>query len=152
MNTYLKVVAVLVLIFLDAFFYFNRTALAPTITESGIKGCYVAHLAKDVYSLKISSQDGDMVEGTLVFKNFEKDSSSGTFKGTYANEILLGDYSFQSEGTYSVMQVVFKKSGNAFVRGYGETTEGGTRFADVNKLTYDQSYVFEPVAECATSL
>ena len=29
----------------------------------------------------------------------------------YKNGILLGDYSFQSEGTNSVMQVIFKKLG-----------------------------------------
>src|SRR5689334_4035499 len=85
------------------------------LSQASIKGCYVATIGKDVYTLNILSQNGEKVEGTLSFKNFEKDSSSGTFKGTYKDGILLGDYSFTSEGMDSVMQVIFKKFGDDFM-------------------------------------
>jgi len=107
--------------------------------EVSIAGCYAVVFNKDVYTLNVGSQSGENFSGTLAFKNFEKDSSSGTFVGTYKNGILLGDYSFQSEGMYSVMQVIFKKTGDDFIRGYGETTEGGIRFADTSNVTYDSS-------------
>jgi len=104
-----------------------------------IVGCYAVVFNKDVYTLNIQSQSGENFSGTLAFKNWEKDSSSGTFVGTYKDEILLGDYSFQSEGTYSVMQVIFKKTGDDFIRGYGEVKNEGTRFVDTNNITYDSS-------------
>jgi hypothetical protein len=116
----------------------------PAITvEKSVVGCYEAHLGKDLYSLAILSQQGETFEGTLRFKNFEKDSSSGTFKGTYKDGILLGDYSFQSEGMDSVMQVIFKSSGDGFIRGYGDMNATGDRFANLNGITYDSSAVFK---------
>lgn len=108
-------------------------------TEGSILGCYRIRSEKDVYTLSIFEQEESDVEGTLEFDNFEKDSSSGTFEGTYENEILLGDYAFQSEGTNSVIQVTFKKSGEDFIRGYGPLNTDGTRFTDLSKVTYDSS-------------
>ncbi|MFA6076712.1 MAG: hypothetical protein WC735_01410 [Candidatus Paceibacterota bacterium] len=155
MKNNLKIImVVLVLTIVGIFIYYYKTKPTPIneevpiVTEDSIKGCYVAKLAKDIYTLTISSQSGESFEGKLSFKNFEKDSSSGTYKGTYKDGILLGNYSFQSEGMFSVMQVIFKKSGNGFVRGYGDTIQGGTRFVDINKITYDLSYVFETSTEC----
>lgn len=120
-------------------------------TES-VLGCYVATLSKDVYSLKISSQDEEKVSGTLVFKNFQKDSSQGTFSGTYKDGILFGNYNFRSEGTDSVMQIVFKKSGDDFIRGYGDFNEDATQFSDLGKVNYDPNQTFKKSATCATSL
>lgn len=164
MKNYIKIIFVIVVVIVvGGFVYYNKTKpvsvspspQTPIVVTDSIVGCYVATLGKDVYSLKIIAQQGELFEGTLVFKNFEKDSSSGTFKGTYKGGILLGDYSFQSEGTNSLMQVIFKKSGDDFVRGYGDVTADGTRFADLNTINYDSSYshVFKfSGGECATPL
>lgn len=115
-----------------------------------IEGCYVATLAKDVYTLTVLDQSGGTFSGNLSFKNFEKDSSSGTYNGTYADGILLGEYAFQSEGMDSVMQVIFKKTGESFVRGYGDVDETGTRFTSLSDITYDTNAVFVKTDEnCA---
>ena len=37
------------------------------------------------------------------------------------------------------MQVIFKKTGDDFIRGYGEVKNEGTRFVDTNNITYDSS-------------
>ncbi|OGI63485.1 hypothetical protein A2914_01530 [Candidatus Nomurabacteria bacterium RIFCSPLOWO2_01_FULL_41_21] len=154
-NNLKVIIAVIVLVIIIAFIYANKVKttfpipsrnipvpVIPVVMEDSITGCYVATLGKDVYTLTILSQVGETFKGTLLFKNFEKDSSSGTFVGTYKDGILLGDYSFQSEGTNSIMQVIFKKEGNSFVRGYGEVKDGGARFSDLNNITYDSSTVF----------
>ena len=122
--------------------------LTESPQASSIKGCYVATLSKDVYTLNVQSQIGDQISGTLAFKNFQKDSSSGTFEGTYQNGILFGNYSFMSEGMNSVLQVAFKKVGDNFVRGFGDMDTTGARFADVANLTYDEQQVFKPTADC----
>lgn len=107
-----------------------------------VTGCYVATLGQDVYSLNIVEQKAPAVSGTLVFNNYEKDSSSGTFTGTYDNGILLGMYSFFSEGMDSVMQVIFQQTEEGFQRGFGPMDETGTQFADLNDITYDNQYEF----------
>ncbi|MEJ0001892.1 MAG: hypothetical protein WDN09_01770 [bacterium] len=77
---------VIIAIILIAWFSFyhkkaDEQAVLPPAPES-ITGCYVAHLAQDVYTLHVNSQDLDMFSGTLAYDNFEKDSSHGTFSGT----------------------------------------------------------------------
>lgn len=112
------------------------------VSQDSIEGCYVATLAKDVYSLGILSKENDKVSGTLMFDNFEKDSSSGTFEGTYRDGILFGNYSFQSEGMNSIMEVIFKKTENGFQRGFGPVDAEGTAFTDISQITYDNQYEF----------
>lgn len=108
---------VIVLIVVAGFIsYFNQTT-------SPILGCYVHILAKDVYTLKINSLDDNNFAGNLQFKNFQKDSSKGTYVGTFINNILKGEYAFQSEGMDSVTQVQFQKVGDNFIRGIDQ--EGG---------------------------
>lgn len=144
---------IILIIIVGALFYFqkskdmNSNGETPVVSESSIEGCYVATLAKDVYTLTIVSENEGTFAGSLSFKNFEKDSSSGTYNGTYKDGVLLGDYSFQSEGMNSVMQVIFKKEGEAFVRGFGEVNETGERFVDLENITYDNSYKFEASTE-----
>jgi hypothetical protein len=104
-----------------------------------IVGCYVSRTGRDVYTLNIAEQKGEEVYGKLSFKNFEKDSSSGTFDGVYKDGVLLGEYAFQSEGTDSVMEVAFQRSGQDFVRGYGEVNSEGNKFIDPSALNYDAS-------------
>lgn len=106
-------------------------------TESPILGCYVAQNGKDIYNLNIQNQDAQNINGTLSFKNFEKDSSKGSFNGTYKDSILFGNYAFSSEGMDSMMQVVFKKEGDNFIRGYGPVDSEGTHFTDLSKVTYE---------------
>lgn len=117
------VVAVLIAIY----FIWRNESVAPTVAVEDIRGCYVSEIGKDVYTLKVTKQKGEQFEGTLQFKNFEKDSSSGTYSGTYTNEILSGEYAFQSEGLDSVITTQFKKEGTQFVRGI-EQEEGGVLF------------------------
>ena len=139
---------ILVLIIIGTFIYFYKIN-----QKNSIKGCYVAHLAKDVYTLEITSQQGDSFQGTLDINNYEKDSSTGTLKGTYNNGILLADYTFLSEGIISVGPVIFKKSGNAFIRGYGPTNEAGDSFPDINNIKFDSSVVYNLSKEgCSTSI
>ena len=138
----LKIIVIIIIIGFISVFTFKwsqKDTTPPSEQASSVKGCYVATIGKDIYTLKITSQQGEKFEGSLSFKNFQKDSSSGTYSGTYKDGILLGDYSFQSEGMNSVMQVIFKKSGEDFIRGYGTLNSEGTRFADLNNITYDSA-------------
>ena len=50
------------------------------------------------------------------------------------------------------MQVIFKKIGNDFVRGYGKPDDAtGTRFVDLTKINFDTSVVYKfSKNECKT--
>lgn len=135
------VLSVLIVITTSSFVYYKTTSV------ESIKGCYVAYLARDVYSLTILTQLDNQIEGELRINNFEKDSSFGTIRGTYKNGILTADYTFMSEGVESVGPVIFKKTGDAFLRGYGETNAAGDSFADINKVIFDSSVVYAPTTE-----
>ena len=148
-NPFKITIAILVVIIVSASVFYLKEKSAPFIepppiaVEKSVVGCYEAQLGKDLYSLAILSQVGETFEGTLRFKNYQKDSSSGPYIGTYIDGILFGEYSFQSEGMDSLIQVIFKKSGDGFIRGYGDMNASGDRFANLNNITYDSSVVFK---------
>ena len=156
-NIFKIIVGLLVIAILGLLLYFtlgkvSEEGIAPVVvTQDEVIGCYVARLAKDVYTLNIESENSGVVSGMLAFNNFEKDSSSGPFVGTYKDGILLGEYSFDSEGMHSEMQVVFKKVGDTFVRGYGIATtdeDGKSIFQDLDAITYDPSSTFVKNQNC----
>lgn len=126
----------------------TNTPTPPTPTAS-IVGCYVATLSKDVYTLQIATQKNGVVTGMLAFNNFEKDSSSGSFTGTYDGQILRGNYSFDSEGMHSDREVVFKKVGTDFVEGFGPTKMvDGKEVLDSANITYDPKSTFKKTDGC----
>jgi hypothetical protein len=123
----------------------------PIVKSEDIKGCYVSKLSKDVYVLSIDSEKDGIVSGKLAFNNYEKDSSSGAFTGTYKDGILLANYVFASEGMNSEVQVIFKKEGEKFVRGFGVTSmtmEGIEYFEDLTKINYDPNSTFIKSNDC----
>lgn len=136
---------ILALVILGIILIIARKPKDSPVTEIGnIVGCYVLRIEKNVYTLNIQSQNNSSVSGTLEYDNFQFDDSSGTFVGTYENNILLGYYSFTSEGMDSVTQHIFKRSGNDFIQGSGEYTTVNNRevFSDPSAITWDQNRIF----------
>lgn len=137
MKKYINIALVILVIIAVGIYSKNKGNVEP------VTGCYVASLKNDVYILNIDNQNNEKVSGFLTFNNFEKDSSSGSIAGVYKDGILLAIYTFESEGTTSVMQVIFKKSENNFVRGYGDMSTTTNEFIDFNAVTYDASTEFK---------
>ncbi len=123
------------------------------VVSSSIKGCYVAHLSKDVYTLIIRSENGEAVSGVISYNNYQKDSSSGSIKGIFANDILLADYVFDSEGMKSNRQVIFKRVGDSFIQGFGnvKTVDGKEVFDNISNVTYDSKSTFVKSEDCKES-
>ncbi|MEO5635131.1 MAG: hypothetical protein ABIS26_02290 [Candidatus Paceibacterota bacterium] len=155
-------IIIIVILLAGSFWYFTQYR-APAVTvnppdntdkippsDQSILGCYVAKLSKDVYTLKIESEKNNNVSGMLAFNNYQKDSSAGTFTGTYEGDILLGNYSFDSEGMHSDRQVIWKKVGNNFVEGFSaiKMVNGKEVFEDVSQVTYDPKSTFIQSPNC----
>lgn len=104
--------------------------------EQPTTACYSFEEKGSSVSLQMEITGKD-VTGTMVYALAEKDKNTGTFKGTLNNDILIADYTFQSEGVESTRQVAFEVRGDKLIEGYGEMNEDGTSFKDVNQLKFN---------------
>ncbi|MCS3797137.1 hypothetical protein [Niastella sp. OAS944] len=109
--------------------------------------CYQYASQGDTVSLKLVHL-GDSYSGSLVYLFKEKDRNMGTIQGVMRGDILVADYTFNSEGTKSIRQVAFKKVGNTYVEGYGESVEenGAMKFKDITSLNFGSSIVLQEIA------
>ncbi|RYD99967.1 MAG: hypothetical protein EOP50_04035 [Sphingobacteriales bacterium] len=114
----------------------NSSAAPDRNTTSG-EQCYRQVLGRDTFTLRVRVTGGK-ADGTLVFDNYEKDSSHGTVTGTEQKGVLQLWYRFRSEGMESVQQVYFKRDGNAVLRAVGPVdVKGDTAlFRDPSAVTY----------------
>ena len=71
---------------------------------------------------------GDSVTGKLDYLFAEKDQSRGFISGVLKGDILKADYTYQSEGAKSVMEVIFKVEGDKIVQGHGPMGEYKGKF------------------------
>jgi len=108
--------------------------------------CYQYATATDTITLKMVNMGGT-IGGALIYKLKEKDMNAGTIHGTLRGDILVADYTFKSEGTQSTRQVAFKKTGDVFIEGYGETTNvnGVEQFKNVDSIVYSSSMKLQEI-------
>ncbi|CAN5840198.1 hypothetical protein BH11BAC7_BH11BAC7_00990 [soil metagenome] len=118
------------------------TTIVSTTTQ-----CYRYINNKDTVILKILETNG-AIGGTLMYNFFEKDKNTGTFKGEMKGNLLIAQYTFMSEGMESVRAVAFKKSGENFIEGYGESEEknGKDVFKNTDSLNFSNSILLSPHA------
>lgn len=108
--------------------------------------CYSFEENGSSVSLQMETTGKD-VAGTMVYALAEKDKNTGTFKGTINNDILIADYTFQSEGVESTRQIAFELKDGQLIEGYGEMNEDGTKFKDVAQIKFDSTMPLSKV-EC----
>lgn len=103
-------------------------------------GCYKYTSAKDTVLLQME-QMNDEVAGTLSYNYFEKDKNDGTFEGQMIGDTLYADYTFSSEGSVSVREVMFVKKDNKLIEGFGEVEEvnGKMKFKENTKFTLNDN-------------
>lgn len=122
----------------------KETPQAPTPVSEVAKPegpkttCYSFEANNNSVSLQMETT-GNEVTGSMVYSLAEKDKNTGTFKGTINNNILIADYTFQSEGVESTRQIAFEIKGDQLIEGFGGMNEDGTRFKDVAQLKFDST-------------
>src|SRR6478672_6051619 len=119
----------------------NPPAPEKNLPKINSTNCYRYITNKDTVILKTTDANG-MVSGTLFYNLYQKDKNSGTIQGKMKGDLLIADYSFNSEGVTSVRQVAFKKTGNTFIEGYGESVEenGKMNFKNADSLDFSHSF------------
>lgn len=98
-------------------------------------GCYVFNDGKNNVSFEII-ENSSKIKGNLTYAFAEKDKNSGSFSGKLTDGILIGKYTFESEGKESVREVAFKVEGDKLIEGYGDLNEDGTAFKDATNLNF----------------
>lgn len=106
--------------------------------------CYTFAAKKDTALLHINVTE-DIVSGDLEYHFFEKDSNKGTIKGKMIGDTLIADYTFASEGTTSVREIVMIKKDNGFIEGFGDVKEldQKTSFLNRAKLNFKNGLTFK---------
>jgi hypothetical protein len=119
------------------------TAAAPIV----LTGCYQMTLKRDSATLDLTIQD-TTVTGKLNYIFYQKDYNKGTIKGVLRNDIIYADYTFESEGSTSVREVIFKVEEDTLVPAYGELTQKDNKIIFSNKedLHFNDRHPFIKVA------
>ena len=86
-------------------FVFSVVLPIVTGTNAKLASCYQGVVGNSNSLIQISSQSNSEVSGTLIFQNYEKDSSYGDFIGEYVDNKLIATFTFQSEGTLSLIHI-----------------------------------------------
>ena len=112
---------------------FLFSLLLPRIFPSNpqLFACYHAQVGSSNALLEIKEQNGEKTSGSLIFQNYEKDSSYGDFTGVYADKKLTISYTFKSEGVESTRPIIFEQS---------------------NNVLKAEGFAFEPIKDCSSVL
>ena len=120
----------------------DSLAKSPDTTAMESKVCYISLKNRDTVSLSLN-QVQDAVTGELSYNLFEKDKNTGTVAGIIKGDTISLEYSFLSEGTSSVRQVIFLKKGDQLIEGYGPSEEknGKTIFKDSTTVKFGEGII-----------
>ncbi|RYG73773.1 hypothetical protein EON80_03005 [bacterium] len=119
---------------------------APKIPVSETKitakpKCYEWRAGNSIATAKINIKN-DSVNGTLNYLFEEKDNSRGSIAGVLHGDTIIADYTYTSEGKWSVMEVIFLLQGDKLIQGHGDMQVKGNRIVYVNpgKLNFKTAF------------
>lgn len=117
-----------------------ETKPSPTLET----GCYEYKDDGNTIKMEITESNKKVI-GNLNISYAEKDANYGKFIGIIDGDKLIGVYTFSSEGKESSREKFFLVKDNQLIEGYGELTENGTEFKDVNNLSYTSTMPLKKV-------
>lgn len=124
----------------------TQTINASEITIEEIPQlCYFDDVKNDSVYLKISDNLGT-ITGKLIYKNAQKDSSSGDVMGFMSGDTLKLDYMFSAEGTTSTREIWFLKKNDKLMEGIGEQDAEG-RYLSAKQVLFEGGHTMQP-ADC----
>jgi hypothetical protein len=130
----------------------SEAAVAETPSAStdstANKFCYARYENQDTVLLNLVFLDS-LVTGDLSYRLHEKDKNNGKIRGVLKGDTIFADYTFLSEGTSSVREIVFLRKDNEIVEGFGEVEEhdGKMKFKKGAAIEFGGSMVLKAI-EC----
>lgn len=109
--------------------------------------CYAYQNGGDTIEVHMTQQANGAVKGYMLFQLKEKDKNEGTFTGEIKKNLVLAEYTFQSEGKTSIRQIAFQQSDSTLKEGYGEVfqQDGQQKFKNPEQLEFQHSMVLKKV-------
>ena len=89
------IISLLILIIFILIFFLPRL----TSNNTDLMSCYHGKVGDSNSLLKVTNQSNSLITGELIFQNYQKDSSYGSFSGQFKDDQLTIDFRFTSEGT-----------------------------------------------------
>ncbi|MDD5547319.1 MAG: hypothetical protein PHN74_00205 [Candidatus Pacebacteria bacterium] len=74
------------------------------------------------------------VEGPLSYLWAQKDNSIGIFKGMLKEGLIVGDYTFMSEGQESLGKSAFRYDGKSLIQGFGPNLDEFSGAVTLNEV------------------
>lgn len=111
--------------------------------------CYLNVIGKDSLMMKYKITNGN-VSGKLIYKNFEKDSSTGDISGKISGDTLKLNYKFASEGMISEREVYFLQDSGVLLEGIGEYSDNSSpqqKYLSGKSVNYSKGRRLAP-ADC----
>jgi hypothetical protein len=96
-------------------FIFVLTSCGAKTEIPALANCYHGHVGDSDSVFTIEKQSGSNLSGQMAFVFAQKDSSHGTYEGTFSKGVLKAKYLFWSEGVQSVGDYVFTQNGKNLV-------------------------------------
>lgn len=109
------------------------------IVEPSGNQCYTSTANNSKIELSFNVNSHQEVNGNLRYSLYGKDKNIGIINGNMVGDTLIADYTFDSEGTSSIRQVVFLQRDGTYIEGHGDVVEanGKTSFKDRKTLKFD---------------
>ncbi|MDR6761544.1 hypothetical protein J2Y38_001753 [Flavobacterium sp. 2755] len=110
------------------------------IVEPAGDQCYAWRANGSVIEISFNVNSHQEVNGKLSYNLVGKDKNEGTLIGNMKGDTIVADYTFNSEGTSSVREVVFLQKDGTLIEGYGDVVQANDKvsFKDKTKLKFDQ--------------
>ncbi|WP_313258888.1 hypothetical protein [Sphingobacterium sp.] len=120
----------------------ENDAVADEWTASELAGKYVFDENGDTILLDLKSQNDSLI-GPLSYNFQEKDKNHGEFRGVIKDSLLVGEYSFMSEGVNSVRETVFGIVPEGLIEGFGDVEEIDSKFVfkNMDSLRFDHGMI-----------
>jgi hypothetical protein len=120
--------------------YFQSKPVEVIVPLTDGTYCFMSALNKDTTRISLSVK-GDKVEGTKVWRPFEKDGAIGTLKGTRSGNTLNTVYSYTIEGSKQSETIRFMLNGDKLTQAKGELEDlksnGNMTYKDTTKITFE---------------
>jgi len=111
-------------------------------TASELAGKYSFEDSGDTIVLELKNQNDSLV-GPLNYNFEEKDKNEGVFRGVIKDSLLVGQYTFMSEGVSSVRETVFGIVPEGLIEGFGDVEERDSMmvFKNMDSLRFDHGMI-----------
>lgn len=103
-----------------------------------LNGCYEMTIKQDTASMELTVRD-TIVTGKLIYAWNEKDGNIGSLNGVLRGDLIFAEYTFESEGTTSTRELIFRLEDSLLQQAVGELDQKNNKivYKDPDQLDFN---------------